>query len=230
MLASRSMSSRALAERRQRDGHHRQAVVEVLAELAPATIWPCRSRLVAAITRTSTGIASRPPTRSTVRSWRTRSSFDLEQQAACSPISSRNSVPAVGQLELALPLHVGPGERPLLVAEQLALQQRLGDGAAVDGHERGGCAGCLLWTARATSSLPVPLSPWIEDGHVGLGHQRHHAEDLAHPRRAADDLLEAGIRLGLGQLLSIVSLSSAWRIRGPSQHHLVLVQVRRLRR
>src|SRR5436190_170647 len=39
-------------------------------------------------------------------------------------------------LELADPLPVGPGERPLLVPEQLALQQRLGDGRAVDGEER----------------------------------------------------------------------------------------------
>ena len=43
---------------------------------------------------------------------------------------------AGGQLELALPRFVGVGERPFLVAEQLAFGQRLGNGRAVDRHER----------------------------------------------------------------------------------------------
>ena len=43
---------------------------------------------------------------------------------------------AVGLLELADAAAVGPGERALLVAEQLALEQRLGDGGAVDRQER----------------------------------------------------------------------------------------------
>ena len=43
---------------------------------------------------------------------------------------------AGGQLELALPRFVGVGEGPFLVAEQLAFQQRLGDGGAVDRDER----------------------------------------------------------------------------------------------
>ena len=48
-------------------------------------------------------------------------------------------------LELADPPAVGAGEGPLLVAEQLALQQGLRDGGAVDRQERpwrpGGCSG-----------------------------------------------------------------------------------------
>ena len=43
---------------------------------------------------------------------------------------------AVALLELADPPAVGAGEGALLVAEQLALQQVLGDGGAVDGQER----------------------------------------------------------------------------------------------
>ena len=44
--------------------------------------------------------------------------------------------PAVGQLEAPqLGVH-RPGERAFLVPEQLALQQRLGQGGAVDGDER----------------------------------------------------------------------------------------------
>ena len=43
---------------------------------------------------------------------------------------------AVGELEAALPPLGGAGERALLVAEDLALEQRLGNRRAVDGDER----------------------------------------------------------------------------------------------
>src|SRR5262249_39830849 len=48
----------------------------------------------------------------------------------------RKEAPAGSHLDLALALGMRPRERAALVAEELALQQRLGDGAAVDGHER----------------------------------------------------------------------------------------------
>ena len=55
-----------------------------------------------------------------------------------------------------------PGERALLVAEQLALEQRVvqhgADSSATNGPLRRVSA---AWIARATSSLPVPVSPWI---------------------------------------------------------------------
>ena len=82
----------ALAQRRQRDGEDVEAVVEVLAEPALARRSASRSRLVAAMTRTSTGISCVPPTRRIVRSSSTRSSLawsvgghlaDLVQEAAC---------------------------------------------------------------------------------------------------------------------------------------------------
>ena len=54
-------------------------------------------------------------------------------------------------LELALARAVRVGERAALVAEQLALEQRLGDRAAVDRHERPGCAAGSPrgWRARS---------------------------------------------------------------------------------
>ena len=52
------------------------------------------------------------------------------------------------------------GEGALHVAEELALEQVLGDGAAVDGDERRPArAGERRWISRAISSLPVPVSP-----------------------------------------------------------------------
>ena len=96
----------------------------------------CRLRLVAAITRRSTAISLLPPTRRMRRGSSTRSSFGCRSSGS-SPISSRNTVPPLGQLERALRAARGrAGERALLVAEQLALDQRAGERAAVDDDER----------------------------------------------------------------------------------------------
>ena len=56
---------------------------------------------------------------------------------------------------------MAPVKAPLLVAEQLRLEQRLGERAAVDLDERALRALRAAWMARATSSLPVPDSPWM---------------------------------------------------------------------
>jgi hypothetical protein len=45
---------------------------------------------------------------------------------------------AVGRLELADLAVRGAGEGPFFVTEQLALQQRLGEGGAVEAHKRSG--------------------------------------------------------------------------------------------
>src|SRR5262249_31392667 len=47
---------------------------------------------------------------------------------------------AVGGLQQALLLAVGSGEGPALVTEQLALEERVGDGGAVDRQELPACA------------------------------------------------------------------------------------------
>ena len=89
---------------------------------------------MAAITRTSIGMPRRAPTRSTICSCSTRSSLACSG-GAISPISSRNSVPPSRQLEPAALLRDRAGEGAALVAEQLALEQRLGQRRAVDGDE-----------------------------------------------------------------------------------------------
>ena len=62
-------------------------------------------------------------------------------------------------------LAVGSGEGAPLVAEQLALDQALGQRPAVDPDEgAGGARSSGGASAAATSSLPVPLSPTIRTG------------------------------------------------------------------
>ena len=73
------MSSRALAQRRQRDGKDVEAVVKVAAELPFATIC-ARSRLVAATSRTFTGMVRVPPRRSNSRSCKRAQQLRLQFQ------------------------------------------------------------------------------------------------------------------------------------------------------
>ena len=69
---------------------------------------------------------------------------------------------AVGRLEETRLVADGAGEGALHVAEELGLEQVLRDRRAVDRDEGARSARSLsAWIARATSSLPVPLSPAI---------------------------------------------------------------------
>ncbi len=68
---------------------------------------------------------------------------------------------AVAHFELAGLVPVGAGEAALDVTEQLGFEEGLGNAGAVDGDERLARRSEPSWMARATSSLPTPLSPVI---------------------------------------------------------------------
>ena len=108
-LHQRRNVARALAQRRHAHGQHMQAVEQV-SRKRPSRTSADRSREVAAITRTSKGTSWLEPSGSISPSC---SAQQLGLQAGgMSPISSRNSDAAVGQLELAVtPLAVGPRRR-----------------------------------------------------------------------------------------------------------------------
>ena len=101
---------------------------------------------------------------------------------------------AVALLELADAAAVSPRERPFLVAEQLAFQQALRDGGAVDGQERPvGPAAVVVESAGDQFLAGAALA---EDQHVHV--LRRDAADrlahLLHDRRAADDLVARFLR------------------------------------
>ena len=146
--------------------------------------------------RKSTSMPVRPPSRSTWRSSRTRRSFACDTSGR-SPISSRNRRPAIGQLDPSEPPLVRAGEGALLVAEDLGLEQRIGNGRAADGLERSrlpaaqvvdGACGHFLAGAGGT-----------EDQHrdVGLGRGADRLEHQQHLLVAADQLEELPHRRGL---------------------------------
>ena len=139
--------------------------------------------------RTSTWMRWRPPIRSTIWSCRKRSSLTC---SGCgrSPISSRNSVPLMGALDLADRLLHRAGERAALVAEQLAFQQILRDRAAVDGDE---------WLLGARSKIVQRLRQRLlagaaltqqQDRHIGRGELLDVAADLQHRLIGGDDPLD----------------------------------------
>ena len=154
----------ARAERRRGDRDDVEPVEEVLAE-APGGTSARRSRLVAATMRTSAFTVS-PPTGSYSPSCSTRSSFTCTDGES-SPISSRKSVPRAAFAKRPSRLRDRAGERAALVAEELGLEDRLGDRRAVDARRRArarascarGCsaraAPCRCRSRRAPAPSPI---------------------------------------------------------------------------
>ena len=121
-----------------------------------------RSRLVAAMTRTSTARLRRRRRGATSRSSSTRSSLGCSASGS-SPISSRNRVPPSASSNAPARARSRAGERALLVAEQLGLEQVGRDGAAVDDDER---------PARARAGLVDRLAQHVLAG-AGLALDQH---------------------------------------------------------
>ena len=93
------------------------------------------------------------------RSSSTRSSLTCTVRRAVADLVEEDR--PVGELEAPGLAVARAGERALLVAEQLALEQRLGQRGAVDATIGRAAAGALLVDYVASSSLPVPVSPRI---------------------------------------------------------------------
>jgi hypothetical protein len=66
---------------------------------------------------------------------------------------------AVGQAEAPDAIANRSGEGPPDVAEELALEELSGDRGAVDRDQGPRAASTPVWISRATSPLPVPVSP-----------------------------------------------------------------------
>ncbi len=113
---------------------------------------------MAAITRTSTGMPSRPPTRSMLRSCKKRRSFTC-RGGVSSPISSRKSVPPLAYSILPFLRASAPVKAPFSWPKS-SLSSRFSGMAPQLMATKGPPFRLLEWCmARATSSFPVPLSP-----------------------------------------------------------------------
>ena len=135
--ASRGMSSRCFPEGRDDEGKGgRGDRTGRRGSHPPAPRFPGRGW-----SRQSRGCRSEsplfPPPAGSPASSRTRSSLDCRGRGM-SPDLVEQHGPAVGPLELAGAPRRCPGESTALMSEQLAFDQRLGNGGAVDGDE-GAC-------------------------------------------------------------------------------------------
>ena len=136
----------AIAQRRNRDRKHRQPEIEVLAELARRHRLPqhaVRRRDDADVDRESSAL---PPSRSMRLVSIARSIFACSA-SGISPISSRKMVPRCAISNLPILRCVRAGEGAALVAEQLRLEQVLGNRRAVDRDER--AVGARRWRCAA---------------------------------------------------------------------------------
>ncbi len=91
-------------------------------------------------------------------------------------------------LEPAGLLAVGAAEGPLLVAEQLAVDERLGQGADARGDERPRPAGAGVVQGPGDQLLARAALPLDHHGDIGVGDLGDLAEQLGHRGARADDL------------------------------------------
>src|SRR5439155_15430376 len=96
----------------------------------------------------------------------------------------------VGELELPELLGVGVGERALLVPEELALEERLRDGGAVERDERTSGARAPVVDRLGDQLLPRAALAGDEDGGAELRDGLDGLEDLLHLRRVPDDVAD----------------------------------------
>ena len=132
---------------------------------------------------------------------------------------------AVGDLEEPLAVGIGAGEGPLAMAEELALDQVLGQGAAVDRDERAAGAIALVVEAARDQLLAGAGLAQDHDGGVGGGDRVDQAADLLHGRCLADQKrsslggLEPGLQ-GRGLVGQVAALGRSGCSKTSSSAHL----------
>src|SRR5262249_9408194 len=94
----------------------------------------------------------------------------------------------VSELEPSDPLGDRAGERPPLVAEQLALEQARRDGGAVDFDEGPMAAPARIVDGAGNQFLSRAGLAQEEDGRVGRRHDLDLVEDVSERRTVADDV------------------------------------------
>src|SRR5262245_41144583 len=176
-----------LAQRRERDGQHVDPVVQVFAEglVAHGLAGVAVGRGDDANVDLDLRLAPDPANHTVLEDAKI---LHLESRAHLRDLVEENGA-AVGQLEEARFALVRAGEGPLLVAEELALHQRLGDGRAVDGDERplapirhlmNGPSDQLLARPRlAGEQYRCVAGPGQFDQPIDLLHRRARAQDGA---------------------------------------------------
>src|SRR5262245_56835602 len=173
-----------LPQRRNRDSNHVQAVVEVL----PKSV--CQNALFELLVGGGNDAHVHLEVRSAAYSGELAilehvEELALERRMQVADLVEKDS-PVVGRLELADLELVGPGERPALVTEQLALEQFAGHSGAVDLDEGAALAGAEMMDRARDQILSRPGFPGDQHRHVCASGERDRLSDLEHLRTAPE--------------------------------------------
>ncbi len=181
-----------------------------------------RSRLVAAIRRTSALIVAVPPTRSNSFSCSTRSSL-ICMAGERSPISSRKSVPPCASSKRPFAGGHRAGEGALLVAEELALDHALRQRRAIDLDDGlcGAPAGVVDGVRHqllARAALPAQEHRRVARGDLGdevvdLLHRLGVADDVRRPEPVLQLVLQPEVLLQQPLALLLRRLAQPHRLR-----------------
>ena len=211
--SSRNAHSRGRSSSRSRSGgsaqrEDAQPVVEVLAE-APLARSP------AAGPRAWRPGSARPPARCgrcpparSVLSCSTRSSLACSSSGS-SPISSRSSVPPLAIWKRPARSRLAPVKAPFTWPNSSLSSSPAGMAAQLMVTKGWSARGLQRWMARASRSLPVPVSPRMQHRRVRLRHLPRPPRQLAHRRAPAR--LQDALRVA-----APAAARAAWRARGPA--------------
>ena len=177
-----------LAERRERDGEHVEAIVEVLAERA----------FVDQVEQIAVGRGDDPDVGLDLLAAADAGEAVGLEHAEQAHLDRRVHRPDLveedgagrGRLELALGRVERAGERALLVAEELAADELLGDRAGVHGDERAVAAAASVVDRARDELLAGAALADDQDRRHRRGDALDPREDVAHLLRAADHPLE----------------------------------------
>ncbi len=134
-----------------------------------------------------------------------------------SPISSRNRVPPWASSKLALPPRHGAGERAFLVAEQLRLEQRLGERRARHGDEGRGLARALGMDGAREQFLAGAALAEDQDRGLAARGAPGQIEHPVHRRVLADHVAE--VEFALQHLAQEHVLADQRLLRDDLHHH-----------
>ncbi len=176
--------------------------------------------------RTSTGISSAPADPPDLPFLEGPQELDLGPRRHLPDLVEEKGA-ALGQLEHALLVGDGARERAAHVAEELALEEVLRQGGAVDGDEGMVPARPLEMDGPGGHLLARPALPRDEHGRVGRGHLLDEDIDLLHRPALADHMLEPVAVLEV-PLEEHVLLLEAPRGQPPADDDLQLLDVERL--
>ena len=138
--------------------------------------------------RTFTLIVWLEPTGLISPSWMVRRSFTCMDSGMLA-ISSRKRVPPSASWNTPGLLLMAPVNAPFHVTEQLALQERLGQPAAVQGHEAPVLPRALGMNGARHQLLPGSALSLDQDVALGARQVLQQLEDLLHPGALADEVL-----------------------------------------